>query len=145
MSQGKLNAIPPGVGGVAGELANSKTADAIAQQGQAPSISGPPIGTLPGTFGRAGGSVQQPTLGQFEGIGPTAPVTMPGGQIQTMENKYPGGIPGMGGGIKQFGGNDISAVLTPDMMARYTAGVNTPAPEDELDGIGGPDSIGGGY
>jgi hypothetical protein len=55
-----------------------------------------------------------------------------------MENKMPPGL-------FQPGGNDISAVLTPDMMARYTAGVNTPAPEDELDGIGGPDSIGGGY
>ena len=138
MSQGKLNAIPPGTGGVAGQLATSKTADAIAQQGQAPSIPGPPIGTLPGTFGRPGGSVQQPTLAQFEGIGPTAPAATPGVQMGTMENKMPPGL-------FQPGGNDISAVLTPDMMARYTAGVNTPAPEDELDGIGGPDSIGGGY
>ena len=148
MSQGKLNAIPPGVGGVAGQLATSQTTNQIAQQGQASAQPTPPIGTMPGTFGRPGQSVQQPQIGQFDSIGAAAPVAMPGGQIQTMENKYPGGIPGLnpaGGGIKQFGGHDMFAVLTPDMMARYNAGVNTPAPEDELNGLGGPDSQGQGY
>jgi hypothetical protein len=131
MSQGKLNAIPPGTGGVAGQMATNQIGNQIAQQGQASMQQTPPLGTMPGTFGRAGGSVQQPTLGQFEGIGPTAPVTMPGGQIQTMENKYPGGIPGLNP-------NDPRLFGQP-------GGVNTPAPEDELDALPGPDSMGGGY
>jgi hypothetical protein len=149
MSQGKLNAIPPGTGGIVGQARSAGVGDQIAQQGMASAQQTPPIGTLPGTFGRPGGLVQQPQLGQFDGIGATAPATpmpMPGGEISTMENKYP--MP-MSGGIKQFGGFDpinISAVLTPDMMSRYT-GVNTPAPEDELDALPGPDSqmSGGGY
>lgn len=166
MSQGKLNAIPPGTGGVAGQLANSKTADAIAQQGQAPSMSGPPLGTLPGTFGRPGGSVQQPTLGQFDSIGAAAPVAMPeSGQgisdlrsrtIPGLNPNDPGlfGQPGVqmgtmndkryrvGGGAIDPGAFDMA--LPGNMM--YTgSGVNTPAPEDELDGIGGPDSQGQGY
>jgi hypothetical protein len=102
MSQGKLNAIPPGVGGVAGELATSQITNQIAQQGQTSMQQTPPLGTMPGTFGRAGGSVQQPDLNQFGGIG------------------------------TGFG------------MADPT-GVNTPAPEDELDALPGPDSMGGGY
>lgn len=105
MSQGKLNAIPPGTGGLAGQMATSQIGNQIAQQGQASAQQTPPLGTMPGTFGRAGGSVQQPDLSQFGGIG--------GGF----------GMP-----------------VPPDH-----AGVNTPAPEDELDGIGGPDSMGQGY
>ena len=77
MSQGKLNAIPPGTGGLAGQLANSQTSDAIAQQGMASGQTTPLIGTLPGTFGRPGGSVQQPTLGQFGGFGSTPGAQMP--------------------------------------------------------------------
>ena len=153
MSQGKLNAIPPGTGGVAGQLATSKTADAIAQQGMASAQPTPPIGTMPGTFGRPGGSVQQPALAQFDGIGATAPVapmTMPGVQMGTMEDKryQIGGpakyMPGLGpGSIGQPGGSlPISTPFNPGSM--YTGGVNTPAPEDELDGLGGPDSMGQG-
>jgi len=146
MSQGKLNAIPPGTGGIVGQARSAGVGDAIAQQGMASAQPTPPIGTLPGTFGRPGGSVQQPALAQFEGIGATAPITpmpMPGGEISTMENKYPMGLQGM---IGDFGPRNISAVLTPDMMSQYT-GVNTPAPEDELDALPGPDSqmSGGGY
>jgi len=104
MSQGKLNAIPPGAGGIAGQLANSQTSDAIAQQGMASAQQTPPIGTLPGTFGRPGGSVQQPMIGEFGGIGSGMPMAI-------------------------------------------APGVNTPAPEDELAALPGPDTqmSGGGY
>jgi hypothetical protein len=175
MSQGKLNAIPPGTGGIAGQLANSQTSDAIAQQGMASAQPTPPIGTMPGTFGRPGGSVQQPALAQFDGIGATAPVApmpmpslgpggfgqpgsqvpggyIPGGEISTMENKYPMGplgdllksdpsrfISQPGGSLRQ----SISTPFNPGNM--YTGGVNTPAPEDELGALPGPDNQGGGY
>jgi hypothetical protein len=104
MSQGKLNAIPPGTGGIVGQARSAGVGDQIAQQGMASAQQTPPIGTLPGTFGRPGGSVQQPTLGQFGGIGSGMPMAI-------------------------------------------APGVNTPAPEDELDALPGPDSqmSGGGY
>ena len=108
MSQGKLNAIPPGTGGIVGQARSRGTGDQIAQQGMASAQPTPPIGTLPGTFGRPGGSVQQPQINQFGGIGQAAGMPM---------------------------------AVAPS--------VNTPAPEDELDGLPGPDSMGseplGGY
>jgi hypothetical protein len=146
MSQGKLNAIPPGTGGIVGQARSAGVGNQIAQQGMASAQPTPPIGTMPGTFGRPGGSVQQPALDQFEGIGATAPATpmpMPGGVgIGTMEDKYPMGLQGM---IGDFGPRNISAVLTPDDVARYTSGINTPSPEDELGALPGPDNQGGGY
>lgn len=139
MSQGKLNAIPPGAGGIAGKINTAGIGQDIAKQGQAPSEQPPQLGSLPGAFGQPGGSIAQPRLDLFGGFGVASPAVLPGlgpGTAQTLP-------------AKQLDPNGMSGIL-----GRYNAGpvsptVNQPAAEDELDGLGGPDTVGseplGGY
>lgn len=95
----------------------------------------------------SGGIMQQLMLGdpsKFMGMGGEG-----GGLFGTTNNKSILGqynFNPAGGGLFQPGGQSgpdsgISAVLP----SQYAAGVNTPAPEDELGALGGPDTIGEGY